>query len=71
MQYEFMKLESHITEEPMLDLSLHPNSPGYRLILNNILVPTNPPRATDSNLNCNTRGDKGYIKLIKKRRRSI
>jgi hypothetical protein len=25
--------------EPPTDLSLHPNSPGYRLILNNVLFP--------------------------------
>jgi hypothetical protein len=29
----------HMVEEPPTDLSLHPNSPGYRLILNNILFP--------------------------------
>ena len=29
----------HKVEEPPTDLSLHPNSPGYRLILNNILFP--------------------------------
>ena len=29
----------HRVEEPPTDLSLHPNSPGYRLILNNILFP--------------------------------
>ncbi|MCP4440683.1 MAG: asparagine synthetase B [Aureispira sp.] len=29
----------HYIEEPPTDLSLHPNSPGYRLILNNILFP--------------------------------
>ena len=29
----------HYVEEPDTDLSLHPNSPGYRLILNNILFP--------------------------------
>jgi hypothetical protein len=29
----------HIVEEEPTDLSLHPNSPGYRLILNNILFP--------------------------------
>ena len=27
------------TSEPPTDLSLHPNSPGYRLILNNVLFP--------------------------------
>jgi hypothetical protein len=25
--------------DPVTNLSLHPNSPGYRLILNNILFP--------------------------------
>lgn len=30
--------EHHVGEEPT-DLNLHPNSPGYRLILNNILFP--------------------------------
>lgn len=29
----------HLVEDPPTDLSLHPNSPGYRLILNNILFP--------------------------------
>jgi hypothetical protein len=29
----------HMVEEEPTDLSLHPNSPGYRLILNNILFP--------------------------------
>jgi hypothetical protein len=29
----------HMVGEPPTDLSLHPNSPGYRLILNNILFP--------------------------------
>ena len=29
----------HRVEEPPTDLTLHPNSPGYRLILNNILFP--------------------------------
>jgi hypothetical protein len=29
----------HRVEEPPTELSLHPNSPGYRLILNNILFP--------------------------------
>ena len=29
----------HSVEDPVTDLSLHPNSPGYRLILNNILFP--------------------------------
>ncbi|MEK9601373.1 MAG: asparagine synthetase B [Bacteroidota bacterium] len=30
----------HMVGEPPTDLSLHPNSPGYRLILNNILFPS-------------------------------
>ncbi len=29
----------HLVEEPPTDLNLYPNSPGYRLILNNILFP--------------------------------
>jgi hypothetical protein len=29
----------HRIEDPETDLSLHPDSPGYRLILNNILFP--------------------------------
>lgn len=29
----------HIVGDPVTDLSLHPNSPGYRLILNNVLFP--------------------------------
>jgi hypothetical protein len=29
----------HLVGEPPTDLSLHPNSPGYRLILNNVLFP--------------------------------
>jgi len=29
----------HYVEEPPTDLNLHPNSPGYRLILNNVLFP--------------------------------
>lgn len=29
----------HQVGDPETDLSLHPNSPGYRLILNNILFP--------------------------------
>ena len=29
----------HLIGDPPTDLSLHPNSPGYRLILNNILFP--------------------------------
>jgi hypothetical protein len=30
----------HQVGEPPTDLNLHPNSPGYRLILNNILFPS-------------------------------
>jgi hypothetical protein len=30
---------SHMVGDPPTDLALHPNSPGYRLILNNILFP--------------------------------
>ncbi|MFT4682798.1 MAG: hypothetical protein ACJAU0_000842 [Flavobacteriales bacterium] len=29
----------HMVNDPVTDLNLHPNSPGYRLILNNILFP--------------------------------
>lgn len=29
----------HLVNDPETDLTLHPNSPGYRLILNNILFP--------------------------------
>lgn len=29
----------HMVNDPPTDLSLHPNSPGYRLILNNVLFP--------------------------------
>jgi len=29
----------HIVGEPPTDMNLHPNSPGYRLILNNVLFP--------------------------------
>jgi hypothetical protein len=29
----------HQVSDPATDLSLHPNSPGYRLILNNVLFP--------------------------------
>jgi hypothetical protein len=29
----------HLIGDPPTDLSLHPNSPGYRLILNNVLFP--------------------------------
>ena len=29
----------HFVNDPETDLNLHPNSPGYRLILNNILFP--------------------------------
>lgn len=30
----------HLVGDPKTDLSLHPNSPGYRLILNNVLFPS-------------------------------
>jgi hypothetical protein len=30
----------HQVGEPPTDLNLHPNSPGYRLILNNVLFPS-------------------------------
>ena len=30
----------HMVGDPKTDLSLHPNSPGYRLILNNVLFPS-------------------------------
>jgi lysophospholipase L1-like esterase len=30
----------HLVGEPPTDLNLHPNSAGYRLILNNILFPS-------------------------------
>ncbi len=30
---------THLVGDPPTDLSLHPNSPGYRLILNNVLFP--------------------------------
>jgi hypothetical protein len=29
----------HMVGDPQTDLALHPNSPGYRLILNNVLFP--------------------------------
>ena len=29
----------HQVGDPQTDLNLHPNSPGYRLILNNVLFP--------------------------------
>lgn len=29
----------HFVYDPPTDLALHPNSPGYRLILNNVLFP--------------------------------
>jgi hypothetical protein len=29
----------HFVNDPETDLALHPNSPGYRLILNNVLFP--------------------------------
>jgi len=31
---------THVVNDPPTDLSQHPNSPGYRLILNNVLVPS-------------------------------
>jgi hypothetical protein len=34
----------HMVGDPPTDLALHPNSPGYRLILNNILFPAAKPR---------------------------
>lgn len=34
----------HRVGDPPTDLSLHPNSPGYRLILNNILFPAARPK---------------------------
>lgn len=38
----------HMVGDPHTDLSLHPNSPGYRLILNNVLFPAakKKPRKT-------------------------
>lgn len=38
----------HIVGDPPTDLALHPNSPGYRLILNNVLFPAakKKPRKT-------------------------
>jgi len=30
---------THRVGDPEVDLNLHPNSPGYRLILNNIMFP--------------------------------
>ncbi len=38
----------HLIYDPPTDLSLHPNSPGYRLILNNVLFPAakKKPRKT-------------------------
>ena len=38
----------HMIYDPPTDLSLHPNSPGYRLILNNVLFPAakKKPRKT-------------------------
>lgn len=38
----------HMVGDPHTDLSLHPNSPGYRLILNNVLFPAakRKPRKT-------------------------
>jgi hypothetical protein len=34
----------HFVLDPPTDLSLHPNSPGYRLILNNVLFPAAKPK---------------------------
>jgi len=34
----------HYVGEPETDLNLHPNSPGYRLILNNVLFPASKKR---------------------------
>jgi hypothetical protein len=34
----------HMVGDPPTDLALHPNSPGYRLILNNILFPAAKPK---------------------------
>ena len=38
----------HMIHDPVTELSLHPNSPGYRLILNNVLFPAakKKPRKT-------------------------
>jgi hypothetical protein len=38
----------HMVYDPPTDLNLHPNSPGYRLILNNVLFPAakKKPRKT-------------------------
>ena len=33
----------HYVNDPPTDLNLYPNSPGYRLILNNILFPVHHP----------------------------
>ena len=37
---------SHAVEDPPTDLRLHKNSPGYRLILNNILFPAARPKTS-------------------------
>ena len=37
----------HLVNDPPTDLNLHPNSPGYRLILNNILFPAAKEGAED------------------------
>nr|MDQ3073521.1 asparagine synthetase B [Bacteroidota bacterium] len=34
----------HFVGEPPTDMNLHPNSPGYRLILNNVLFPAAKPK---------------------------
>jgi len=34
----------HLVGDPPTDLSLHKNSPGYRLILNNVLFPAAKPK---------------------------
>ncbi|HOY64821.1 MAG TPA: asparagine synthetase B, partial [bacterium] len=31
---------SHLVGDPQTDVSIHANSPGYRLILNNVLFPS-------------------------------
>ena len=37
--YPFVRLVFTAVGDPPTDLSLHPHSPGYRLILNNVLFP--------------------------------
>ncbi|PYP81512.1 MAG: hypothetical protein DMD25_01655, partial [Gemmatimonadetes bacterium] len=39
--------QQHQIGDPPTDLSLHPHSPGYRLILNNVLFPAEEARAED------------------------